>query len=263
MRSPISFQFSGGSPGAMVAFADYAAKTQGAKKVAVIYGDYAPIKLAAIDYGVAELKRLGVTDITEISYPIISTDFLPVLTRAQEGNPDAIIVSAADTACGPAMKTAKDLGITATMYLVGACAAPTIADEIGEAAVTGRIFNVEGPIETSDNVDAQVYGAAIAKYGEPGLPAASAGTVSFRSIMNIFSLMKELGPDNISRASLLDLVRSAVDRPSFNGHAYTCDGKQVPDLPSMCAPQQILVVHENGTLRQLTDWIDVPAILNG
>jgi len=262
MISPISFQFSGGSPGAMVAFAHYAAETQGAKKVAVIYGDYPPIKLAAVDYGVAELNRLGVTDVTEIAYPILSTDFLPVLTRAQENHPDAIILSAADTACAPAMRTAKDLGITATMYLVGACAAPSIADEIGEAAVAGRIFNVEGPITVDHNVDAQIYGAAVAKYGDPSLPAASAGTVSFRNIMNIYSLMKDLGPNNISRQSLLGAVRAAVDRPSFNGHAYTCDGKQVPNLPALCAPQEILAIHENGTLRQLTDWIDVPAILN-
>jgi len=187
---------------------------------------------------------------------------LPVLTRAQENHPDAIILSAADTACAPAMRTAKDLGITATMYLVGACAAPSIADEIGEAAVAGRIFNVEGPITVDHNVDAQIYGAAVAKYGDPSLPAASAGTVSFRNIMNIYSLMKDLGPNNISRQSLLGAVRAAVDRPSFNGHAYTCDGKQVPNLPALCAPQEILAIHENGTLRQLTDWIDVPAILN-
>ncbi len=54
--------------------------------------------------------------------------------------------------------------------------------------------------------------------------------------------------------------RRATTRASA-GHAYTCDGKQVPELPALCAPQQILVVHENGGLRQLTDWIDVPALL--
>ena len=34
--------------------------------------------------------------------------------------------------------------------------------------------------------------------------------------------------------------------PSFNGHAYTCDGQQVPDLPALCAPQEILVEHKDG-----------------
>jgi len=260
MQSPISFQFSGGSPGAMVAFANYAATVQHAHKVAMIYGDYASIKEAALDYGVAELQRQGVTDITEVPYPITSTDFLPVLTKANENHPDAIILVAADTACAPAMKTAKDLGITATMYLVGSCAAPTIAEEIGEDAVAGRIFNVEGPITGAD-VDTKVYGAALAKYGDPDLPLASAGTVSFRNIMNLWSLMKQVGGDKVSKETLLATVRAARDHPSFGGHPYTCDGQQVPNLPALCAPQQILVVHEDGGLQQLTDWIDVPALL--
>ncbi|MGZ4707553.1 MAG: ABC transporter substrate-binding protein [Acidimicrobiales bacterium] len=262
MQSPISFQFSGGSPGAMVAFANYAATTQHARKVAVIYGDYASIKDAALNYGVAELRRRGVTDITEVPYPITSTDFLPVLTKADENQPDAIILVAADTACAPAMKTAEDLGITATMYLVGSCAAPTIADEIGEDAVAGRIFNVEGPI-TGTDVDTKIYAAALAKYGDPDLPLASAGTVSFRNIMNLWNLMKQVGGQNVSKETLLAAVRSTTDHPSFGGHAYTCDGRQVPDLPALCAPQQILVVHENGGLKQLTDWIDVPSLLAG
>jgi branched-chain amino acid transport system substrate-binding protein len=260
MQSPISFQFSGGSPGAMVAFANYAATTQKAKKVAVVYGDYASIKSAAVDYGVAELHRQGVTDVTDVPYPITSTDFLPVLTKANENHPDAIILAAADTACAPAMKTAKDLGITATMYLVGACAAPAIAEEIGEDAVAGRIFNVEGPI-VGEDIDTKVYAAALAKYGDPSLPAASAGTVSFRSVMNLWSLMKQVGGANVSKESLLAAARDTKDHPSFAGHAYTCDGKQVPELPALCAPQQILVIHENGGLKELTDWIDVPALL--
>ena len=65
----------------------------------------------------------------------------------------------------------------------------------------------------------------------------------------------------MSKETLLAAARAATDRPSFDGHPYTCDGKQVPDLPALCAPQQILVVHEDGGLAQLTDWIDVPAIL--
>ncbi len=158
------------------------------------------------------------------------------------------------------MKTAKDLGITATIYLVGSCAAPTIAEEIGEDAVAGRIFNVEGPI-TGTDLDTTIYAAALAKYGDPDLPAASAGTVSFRNIMNLWSLMKEVGGDKSRRRRCSQPARAARDHPSFGGHPYTCDGQQVPDLPALCAPQQILVVHEDGGLEQLTDWIDVPALL--
>jgi branched-chain amino acid transport system substrate-binding protein len=87
--------------------------------------------------------------------------------------------------------------------------------------------------------------------------------VSFRSIMNIYALMEQLGASNVTRASLLTAVRAARDTPSFNGHPYTCDGRQVPDLPALCAPQEILVRREGGGLTQITDWIDVPALLAG
>jgi len=261
MRSPISFQFSGGAPGAFVAFAEYAARTQGATRVAIAYGEYQSIELAAVQFGAGTLRKLGVTDVVEIPFPITTTDFLPVLTKANESNPDAIFLGAADTACAPAMKTAHDLGIEAKIYLVGSCAAPGIADQVGEEAVAGRIFNVEGPVSSGDR-EAQLYFATVARYGDPALQAASAATVSFRGAMNLYALLDELGPDRMSSRDLLALVRDARNRPSFNGHSYTCDGEQVPDLPALCAPQQILVERRGDALAALTDWIDVPAIVS-
>lgn len=258
MASPISFQFSGGSPGSFVAFAQHAADN-GAQKVAVAYADFGPIAAAA-GFGVDTLEALGVTDVTEIPFPITTTDFLPVMTAAAEGDPDAIFLGAADTACGPAMSTAYDLGIEADLYLVGACASPTIATQIGQEAVEGRIFNIEGPLDT-EQIDGQLYLAVVGKYGDPSLAAAGAGTVSFRGLMNLYSVLTEIGADDVSAETVLEGFRAAVDRPSFNGHPYTCDGTPVPALPALCSPEQILVVSKGGGLEQLTDWIDVPAVL--
>jgi branched-chain amino acid transport system substrate-binding protein len=260
MRSPISFQFSGGIPGAFTAFAYDAATRLGAKKVAVAYGDYASIKAAGVDYGIATLKKLGVTDVADIPFPVTTTDFLPVLTKANEGNPDAIFLGAADTACAPAMKTAHELGITAQIYLVGSCAAPTIAEQIGPEAVEGKIFNIEGP-NGADDPEADIYFDVIAKYGDPQLSAATAATVSFRGMMNLYAALVELGPDDISRSSIVAHLRQQRDHPSFTGHAYTCDGQQIPDLPAICAPQQILVQRQGDRVVPVTDWIDVPGLV--
>jgi len=261
MTSPISFQFSGGSPGAYVAFADHASLA-GADNVVVAYGDFPPIKTAAVDYGAQVLRARGVTTVTELPFPITTTDFLPVLSKAAEGNPDAIFLAAADTACAPAMKTAHDLGIEAQLYLVGSCASPTIATQIGAAAVEGRIFNIEGPLDApEDDIAGQLYIAAVGTYGDPALVAAGIGTVSFRSVMNLYSVLAEIGADDVSSATVLSTLRAARDRPSFNGHAYTCDGQQVPALPALCSPQQVLVQSDGSGLVQLTDWIDVPAIV--
>ena len=143
---------------------------------------------------------------------------------------------------------------------MGACAAPSIAEDIGEDAVVGRIFNVEGPV-ASDAVEGQVYMAAVGIWGDPELTGAGAGTVSFRSAMNLYAVLDELGPDGIDREAILEAFRAGEDEPSFNGHAYTCDGQQVPSLPALCAPQQLLVVRTADGLEELGDWVDVPAIL--
>jgi hypothetical protein len=261
MRSPISFQFSGGIPGAFTAFAYDAATRLKAKKVAVAYGDFAAIKAAGVDYGIGTLHKLGVTDVTDIPFPVTTTDFLPVLTKANEGHPDAIILGAADSACAPAMKTAQELKITATLYLVGACAAPTIAQQVGEAAVDGKIFNIEGP-KGDDDPETKLYFDVVAKYGDPQLPAASAATISFRNIFNLYEAMVDLGAAKVTRPAILEYFRSARNHPSFTGHPYTCDGQQIPDLPAMCAPQQLLVERKDKSLVVITDWIDVPALVN-
>ncbi|MEJ7583512.1 MAG: ABC transporter substrate-binding protein [Acidimicrobiales bacterium] len=260
MRSPISFQFSGGSPGAFAAFASHMAETLKAKKVTVAYADYAPIKTAALDYGVRVLKDLGVDDVKEVAFPIVATDYAPVVAKAFEDDPDAVVVSATDKACIDVMKQADRYD--GQLYLVGACAAPAITKAAGDAA-EGVIFNIEGPIRPGEaGNDGKVYNAAMARYA-PDAPAPSAATVSFRAMMNLWSVMTEIGPDDLTPAALLAEFKQAREHPSFTGHPFTCDGKQIPALASLCSPQQILAQLKDEKLTQVTDWIDVSAVVGG
>ena len=73
--------------------------------------------------------------------------------------------------------------------------------------------------------------------------------------MNLYALMLEAGPDPTTEI-LVDLARSSQMRPSFWGHPYTCDGMQVPGLPALCAPQQIIFgIDQNGAAVPITEWI--------
>jgi branched-chain amino acid transport system substrate-binding protein len=259
-----AFIFSGGSPGAMAAFADYAIDELEAETVSVAYADFESISNAATQYGVAQLEAAGV-EVREVEFGVLTTDFLPVITQAAEGEPDAIIVAAADTACAPIMRTVEDLQVDSQLFLVGACVAPEILDEVGDDAAEGTIFNVEGllqfPQDSLPAADTDLYIQVIEDYGD-GLDWAGAGTVSFRALMNLYNVLVELGPDDISPESITAAFQEKVDEPSFNGHPYTCDGEQVPDLPALCSPQQVLGQREAGSLTQVSDgWIDVPAIV--
>jgi branched-chain amino acid transport system substrate-binding protein len=272
MRSPISFLFSGGSPGAFAAFAAFAVEDLGAEKIAIMYGDFGSIKLAAEHYGAGVAQSLGLApeDITLVPFPVTEDDLVPHLTAAAAGEPDAIIAGAADAACVPLMKAADDMGIEADMFLVGACAAPQILDAVGDSA-NGQWFNVEGPVTreargvTEQRLlnDNRLYAEALARHSD-GLDPAGAGTISFRDIMNITVLMREIGADEVSSATLISTLRASVDHPSFAGHPYTCDGTPIPELPSLCAPQQIIAHYDGESFSQASEtWIDVPALVAG
>lgn len=258
VTSPNSFQWSGGSWGATVAFADWAANELEAEKVAIVYGEFGSITQSA-EYAQTVLERSGVTT-QLVPYPILATDVSSAIQAAATGEPDAIFMLAADAGCAAGYEGMQTLGVTAQRFFTGACVSPTILGSVDPAATEGTIFNVEGPISAADpNEDAALYQAVIDQYGD-GVDAMGAATVTFRAFMNLYSIMRGLGAEGTTPAGITDALSSQVDTPSFMGHPYTCDGQQFEGLPAMCSPQQILGQVEDGELVQLSDWIDVGAI---
>jgi branched-chain amino acid transport system substrate-binding protein len=252
--SPNSFQWSGGTWGAAVAFAYHAATVEKAEKVAIIYGEFGSIADGAA-YGETTLKNLGVDEVQLVPYPILATDLTSPLQAAAAGDPDAVFLLAADTGCKSAFDGVQTVGLEATMYYVGACAAPKIVDEAGPDKTDGAFFNVEQEIN-GDDPDPALYNAVVEAYGN-GLDPIGAGTVSFRSFMNLYRVLREVGGDAVSSEAIIASLESQVDAPSFMGHSSTCDHQQLQGLPSTCAPQQVIAEMEGGDLTQVGGWVDV------
>jgi branched-chain amino acid transport system substrate-binding protein len=195
-----------------------------------------------------------------VPFPITATDLTSPIQAAAITDPDAIMMLTADTGCKGAFDGMQAANVTAQVYYVGACAVPKIVDEAGPDKTDGSIFNVEGPAG-SDNPDPDfgLYRAVVEKYGD-GLDPVGAGTVTFRSFMNLYRVLDSLGDEPITSESITTALRSQVAAPSFMGHPYTCDGEQLAGLPALCSPQQVLAQLRDGQLQQLGDWIDVGAI---
>jgi branched-chain amino acid transport system substrate-binding protein len=256
--SPVSFQWSGGTWGATVAFAEHAITEVEAERVSILYGEFGSIAESG-QYGREVLEAAGV-EVQLVPYPILATDLAAPLEAAAATDPDAVIVLAADTGCRPAFEGLAALDLDVTAYFVGACAAPTIIDALGPEVTEGAVFNVEGPVDPEiPQPDFDLYFGVVERYGD-GLDPVGAGTVSFRSFMNLYVILRELGADGISSEAIIDALQAKEDEPSFMGHPYTCDGSDFPDLPALCSPQQVLVQIQDGTLTQISDWIDVGAV---
>lgn len=247
-----AFQWSGGSWGAVMAFAHHAAEN-GAQTVAISYPEF-DSSIDGANRAKAVLEAADVANITMIPYPVVATDLTSPIQAAKAVNPDALIMLAADMGCAGAYDGVATVGIEAQVYVVGACASPKIIDAAGAEKTDGVILNVEGPIEgRGTDMDFALYSAAAAKYGN--FDPVGAGTVTFRAFINFWSVLLEL--DEITPESITSALKAKKDAPSFMGHPYTCDGKAMPDFPAMCAPQEILVRFDNKQLTQITDWIDV------
>lgn len=256
-RSDVTFFLSGGSTGALAAFLAHTAEGGGTRAV-LAFGEFESFSVAANDYAAPVAASLGI-DLETVSFPLTTTDFLPLLTRASASDPDAIIVAAAGSACAPIMQTYRDLGIEAQLYLVGACADDSIIDAAG-GAHEGVLFNSEGPPAGQGDVEGGIFSSVNELYadGEGG----GAGTVGLRSLLSLYGVLDRLGADGVSREAVLDAMREAVDAPTFWGHPHTCDGQQVSGLPALCAPQQSLIeIGPDGDATVVNDtWFDTVAI---
>ena len=148
------------------------------------------------------------------------------------------------------MRAASELDVQ--LYLTGACASDTALDAAGPSAL-GVLFNAEGSVG-GDDVEGAMYQAVVDRYATE--PAGGAGTVGFRGLMNLYALLLDVDGD-VTSGRLAALARAAVDRPSFWGHPYTCDGNQVPGLLALCAPQQMLFGLDDAgrELTSMTGWV--------
>ncbi len=263
MQSKIAFQFSGGSPGAFAAFAWHAAKELKAKRVSVLYTDLPQVKFAVQDYGIALLKSYGI-EVNEVTTPLTTTDWAPVVQNALSTNPEAVIVGAADFACPKVIEAIAAAGSSAQIYQVGSCADDKWLQQVGYDKVGNTLFNIEGRLDQtiSNDADTEIYTAVMAKY-QPSTNGRSAAGIAFKSAMNLWNALVEIGPD-ATPSKIIDFFQGTVDHRSWDGHSYTCKTEQVPNLPSLCAPQQVLLRIKSATTFEegYPDWIDVPKILS-
>jgi len=162
------------------------------------------------------------------------------------------------------MQAIADLALDTTIYMVGSCADAKWIEQVGAEKIAGTIFNIESRVERTGPYDAdiEIYTSVIDQYGK-GVNAKGAATVAFRGAMNLYAVLTDLGDDPTS-AEVIDAFRGAKERKSFDGYPYTCDGKQIPELPSLCASQEVLVsiAADGQTFSEESDgWIDVPKLV--
>ena len=257
LTSPNSFMFVGGSTSAFPSQSVFLGREEKAKKVNILYTDNPSGAAAATTYGEKILKASGVQEVNLIPEKADAADFTSSVTKAAQGNPDAIMVLFSSQGCSRIMQAGASLGLTSKIkfYYPGSCVGPAVV-KAGGAGAEGARFNTETILLGDDDPQVKAFLSAMKTYAGADAVLSSFAQTGFGAIMNIYELLKKMPADGITSEALVTALKATKDQPNFMSHPYTCDGKQVPGLPAVCdAYSKIIEYKGSKTSYIYNDWL--------
>jgi branched-chain amino acid transport system substrate-binding protein len=229
-----SIQFSGGIAAAYSAFVNYAVKALHAKKVSIVYTDEPAGQFALNVVMQPALKALGVTDVKTVAQNPAAPDWSASIAAAAGNSPDVIITTTPPLACVSVMKSHKELGSSAKLYVTGACGAPGLLAAAGDAADgVLSVDDLQLPSSTSDK-DVKLFLSVLKSAGLTSVPLDEPAQVGANEIMNIWRVFNTIPAGKLTTASILKAFRTGRSQPNFMAHPFTCDGKQLAGSPAVC-----------------------------
>jgi branched-chain amino acid transport system substrate-binding protein len=249
LTTPGVYAFTGGTAADLLGIGEYLI-SQHVTSIHVVYEDLPGLLTTAIQAAGSIFKGKGVTDVKLVPEKADAADFAPALTAAAAGKPQAIIVVFPAQACARIMSAAQALSISAQIYYPGACASPDVV--AGRDAALAHSYFASGylPVGTSG-------GDAAAADFRKRVPAGQRSPIaeaSYAALLNIATLMASGATDG---AALATKLASTQNQPGVLAHPYTCNGKQLPLLTTVCNSNVRLLQYKSGAFTDVTgSWIN-------
>lgn len=245
LASRYAFLLAGGLAADLLAQTEYITATLGAKKVGVVHLDLPGLQGAAVLAARAILEKKGVTDLRIVSEKGDAADFVPAVRSATRNDPDVLLAVFPAQGCTRVLQAAQSLRIRAPLFLPSACAAKQVFDAAGSAANGVSFASGLVPYTESSNPEVATYLEKLRQYGPDGADPSVLSQAGFSLVMNLHRLLTDVDGE-LTGESLTNKLRSTKDQPSFMGHPYTCDMRQMPLLPAVCSGSVRLLRYEGG-----------------
>jgi branched-chain amino acid transport system substrate-binding protein len=230
---PGAFDLTGGFPATLGAFA-LSAKHQGYSKFAMLVSNVPAAITGATQFGGLVFGHAGV------GYKVIpvnpgTADMTPQLQAAVSWGAKAIGLTGDVTLCSSFLKGYQTLSLTEPKYVIGPCLDPSIFSTLGSELGGSYI----GTTSAAGASDLALYAAITKKYApsvnpNPNTSANQAGgavpVLAFLNIMHGYS-----GPVTAAGVKKQVMTVKDVAVPLSGGITFTCDGKAIPLLPSVCS----------------------------
>jgi branched-chain amino acid transport system substrate-binding protein len=238
-----------------LALAQYAedaqyAKDNDLKSVALMYTNVKVVQ-DIIQQVQPAYTKTGIT-LYPVPVPPAAGDMTPQFSAAMSHNPGIIHAGLDGVACVAAMKAKQLLSYKGVFIMGSACNTPAVF-AAGGSATEGSFLTTPDTISDKTEADTKTYLDAMNKYaaGAANIESSNA-TSTFEGIVDLARVFKTASSvDSISATSIPALMSSAKNVPMFmggKGSTFTCDGKQVPGLPALCAASTVLSRYTGGEL---------------
>ncbi|WP_040518553.1 ABC transporter substrate-binding protein [Gordonia neofelifaecis] len=234
MASPMAFMLTGGSVGAMSAMATQAAK-DGVKKFSVIIGDTGDAAASTKALGEPMFKAAGV-DLSVITVPTSIADPTPNITAAiNENKPDAVTILGDSRQCTTALKALQTAAPGMKQYLISTCIDKSVVDAVGVDAIAGGTTFTTVNLDDQTDESVKVYRSVMAQYA-PDVDPNGIAYMGYQAVMALNGLGAQLPTGAVTAQDMTNALRTSknVPVPAAPGLTYTCDGKAMPMLPSLC-----------------------------
>jgi branched-chain amino acid transport system substrate-binding protein len=253
-----SFMLTGGTATEVLGEVAYATGTLHARRMAALYVDVPGLLSQAVALLSSIVRKRGVTAFKVVPVSSDSPDMVPALSSVAGSHPDAVLAVFPGQACTRVIQGVAAIGLKARMLYPSLCAGEQLLSAAGGSADGSIVASGYRPFSATSDPDVKTYLAALKRY-DPSLKPSLLSQAGFSDVMDLRQLLTEV-PGPLTPKALSDVLHASHDHPSFMAAPFTCDGKRIPLLRSICNTQvQISVVHGE-RLQPVGGWVDTAPI---
>jgi branched-chain amino acid transport system substrate-binding protein len=243
LTTPGAFMWSGGYQAALLGFANYA-RQHGYKKVTAYVIDIPAALAGAAQLGDPLFKADGVSLSIE-PVPAAVPDATSQVTAGLQGNPGAVAIVADEGTCTSILKALNVVSPTTPAMVITSCMTSSATQALGSAMNGVKVFGASAP--QADDPEAELYQYVMAKYAPKDNITGNTVT-GYQSMLGLVRVLAGL-KGTATPTSITAAIKAAknIPLPDGAGLTFTCNGKAIAGLPSVCSAGVVVVTVQNGT----------------
>lgn len=242
LTTPLAYSWSGGYVATLTGAAKYAA-SQGYKKVTAFVVNVPAAIAGAQQLGVPTFKAQGVA-LTIEGVPAGVPDATSQVTAGLTGKPDASLTIADSGTCTSVLKALNVVNPSLPALAITSCLSTASIEALGSAMNGVKIFGSSAP--QADDAEAKLYQYVMAKYA-PKTDTTGYTVVGYQGMLGLVRATAGLtGTPTPSAINAAIKAAANVPLPAAAGLKFTCNGKALPSLPSVCSLGEVMVTVQHG-----------------